>query len=516
VEHLVEVEKALVEQLSCDRTKMLEGIQNIKTRLEKHDNEMQAFRDAQAKLTKKLFNCAVDQIEAEVQTLINFKSAMVQIVPEEFKDKDGKVLVMAYTQECNEVMKLKNHMKGVMFQADQKPTIQHITAQFDQLMQFKEHVRELLFKPEHTPTVERIQREIDGIVHFADSIYDEFNGVLYADIVTIIKGIRELFPKCAPKDLVQWVTGMRDWNEKVAGYIPEDCRIAANVDDCFALWIQKYGELSQFREKIRASEVYTKDESDEVVITKNEGYLKFILQLKLLCNVVKLEDVWTAVTAIHLALDPDGRNRDALTTGAKTILDMKQEIDTTKALVAQYQANAATAVSDDPSTANILKLEKTKNLTLESNLATAQDQLQSANDRIRSLNASTATLQDRLDRAVERVDQLEKEKSTGSAVVQTVDIDGRVSRLLDELQDIIGDFPQRGVGDDVIHEISELLLHCMPNERLQRNFVKELVLKLQSNVDPTSTSLRLMIDSLRRDSVPPTARREGEAVDEEY
>jgi chromosome segregation ATPase len=221
------------------------------------------------------------------------------------------------------------------------------------------------------------------------------------------------------------------------------------------------------------------------------------------------------VTDIHKALDPDSVNADALKTGAKAILDMKHEIVTTKALVAQFQRDAAKAVSDDPSTANALNLEKTKNLTLQSNLATAQDQLQSANDRIRSLNASTATLQDRLDRAVARMDQLETDKSTGSAVVRTVDIDGRVSRLLDELQNIIGEIPRRDVGD-AVQRTSEYLLHCIPDERLQRNFVKQLVLKLQSNIDPTSKSLRLMIDSLRRDSVQPTARREGEAVDEEY
>jgi hypothetical protein len=113
------------------------------------------------------------------------------------------------------------------------------------------------------------------------------------------------------------------------------------------------------------------------------------------------------------------------------------------------------------------------------------------------------------------VDQLEKDKSTGSAVVQTVDIDRRVSRLLDELQNIIGEIPRRDVGD-AVQRTSEYLLHCIPDERLQRKFVQQLVLKLQSNVDPSAKTLRLMIDSLRKESVPSTARREGEAVDEEY
>jgi hypothetical protein len=223
-------------------------------------------------------------------------------------------------------------------------------------------------------------------------------------------------------------------------------------------------------------------------------------------NVTELSHAWTSVTNIHKALDPDSVNADALKTGAKAILDMKQEIVTTKALVAQFQRDAAKAVSDEPSTSNELKLEKVKNLKLESELEIAQNHLETASDRIKTLNASTATLQ-------ERIDQLEKDKSTGSAVVRTVDIDARISRLLDELQDIIGEFPKRGV-DYAVQQISQLLLHCMPDDSLQRNFVKQLVSRLQSNVDPQAERLQLMLHALKQESVPPTERRQGEAVDE--
>jgi hypothetical protein len=521
VKHLVEVEKAVVEQLSCDPQKMSEDIQNIKTRLEKHDNEMQAFRDAQARLTGMLFKCAVDQIETNIQQLIDFKKAIVESVPEEFIT-DKKVRLRDYIDACHDMMQLKNHMNGELFQADEKPTTEEITAEFDKLMQFMQHVHGTLFKPDQPKTIQEMSDEFDEVMLFVRAIVTEFKGEDWDNLVNIIKDnrkkvsmIQALFPTAAPNDLVQYVTGMRDWNEKVARYIPADCLAPTTIDDRFALWIQNYSNLSEFREKIKAVSPFTKDTSDKVVTTKNAQYLEFIQRLKKLCNVTELSHAWTSVTDIHKALNPDSVNADALRTGAQAILDMKQEIVTTKALVAQYQANAAKAVSDDPSTANELKLEKTKNLTLESNLATAQDQLHSANDRIRILNASTATLQDRLDRAAERVDQLEKEKSTGSAVVQTVDIDGRVSRLLDELQVIIGEIPRRGVGD-AVQRISVLLLNCIPDERLQRNFVKQLVLKLQSLVDPQAERLQLMLHALKKESVPSTERRQGEAGDEEH
>jgi hypothetical protein len=506
LQYLVQVEKAVVEQLSCDRTKMLEDIQKVKTQLEK------------MKGLTTMMECAEDEFESSVKTLFNFKVELVRITPKEFIDNDGKVRVVAFTRACIEVMQLKKHMTGVLFLADQQPTITQITEEFDQLMQFKQHVRGDLFKPEETPTREQILTELDTTIYFADSIYNIFKGQTYQDIVTIITGIRALFPECAPKDLLKWVTGMEGWNAKVVQSIPADCRIEADDDDRLALWIQKYRELSDFREKIKAVSPYTKDTADQDVITKNARYLEFVQRLKTLCNVTELQHAWTSVTDIHKALDPDVVNADALKTGAQAILAMKQEIVTTKALVEQYQANAAQAVQDEPSTANALKLEQVKNLKLESELEIAHNHLETASDRIRALNESTATLQDQFNRAVERVEQLEKETSTGSAVVRTVDIDRRVSRLLDQLQKILGEIPRRDVGDvgDAVQRTSDALLHCFPDESLQRKFVKELVLKLQSNVDPMAGSLRLLLDSLKRESVTPTARRGGEPVDEEH
>jgi len=384
------------------------------------------------------------------------------------------------------------------------------------------HVHGTLFKPDQSRTIQEMSDEFDEHMLFTRAIVTEFNGEAWDDVLNTIKEnrmkvsmIQALFPTATPKNIVQFVTGMRDWNAKVATYIPQDCLTPATIDDRFALWIQKYGELSDFREKIKAVSPYTKDTSDQVVTTKNAQYLEFVQRLKKLCNVTELSHAWTSVTDIHKALDPDSVNADALKTGAKAILDMKQEIVTTKALVAQFQRDAAKVVSDDPSTANELRLEKAKNLTLESKLEIAQNYLQTASDRISALNASAATLQDQLDRAVERVDQLEKDKSTGSAVVQTVDIDGRVSRLLDELQNIIGEIPRRDVGD-AVQRTSEYLLHCIPDEKLQRNFVKQLVSRLQSNVDPQAERLQLMLHALKQESVPPTERRQGEAVDEGY
>lgn len=163
-----------------------------------------------------------------------------------------------------------------------------------------------------------------------------------------------------------------------------------------------------------------------------------------------------------------------ITEGSKTIRLWKTENEQMKARVQKFDDDAQQAVTQAAggvaTTGETLNLLKTENLTIATELVTcqkdsglSQQECQIQPRKIIELDDMRISLQAILSSSDDRIGQLQKELSRGQSGIQTVDVEERVSVLFDRLQDLVRDFPRSRVREEVMDQISTVILNAFPS-----------------------------------------------------
>ena len=96
-------------------------------------------------------------------------------------------------------------------------------------------------------------------------------------------------------------------------------------------------------------------------------------------------------------------------------------------------------------------------------LGLSQQECQIQPRKIIELDDMRISLQAILSSSDDRIGQLQKELSRGQSGIQTVDVEERVSVLFDRLQDLVRDFPRSRVREEVMDQISTVILNAFPS-----------------------------------------------------